>query len=582
MGDSDNWQEDARAFWWPLVDARFAVSQPQVKARSRVESRVESLDSEILVLQNAVYRARKLRNLNAGVGRLPAEVLLTTFLFVRDDWLPERHYNPASCAMTYRSGWMTLTHVCSGWREIAVGAPALWTAQDRILETPVYYIPTILSRARNCLLDMKVYFWDGDDEFEEDVSQVLNWLCRSVCLRLESLHLEGLPLDLLLRVLSHISPYLPNLREFHAETRNYEDGPTIELPSKLSDISTIRDLSLSGFSLPWHAAIFSHCMTDLHLHVSSHGFDTQPQRPTHAQYKGFLDAMPSLRRLTLANVIPSDSADEELHLPPNLEFFEFTSYSDDMAEIAIRLLAQIRFPNACTRVATVLHDWEDSEESNPFTSEAITRCASAFTCIGADSHATPRELVYARDQVTMSMVEHDMEVSPHGRANIHPNVLYDSWRSRTDGQYSHLNISNAKFACYLQHLNLSDLRAITLSLHACNGWTDEQWSSLGTCAPCVRRVGISLIDCLHLLHNLADFADETFALFPLLEVLVFHGPIGDEQHEKTLFSELTALTHLLYTRMDKGAPLSEVVMCKKAERWGVWDTLKGVVRVRFL
>ena len=86
-------------------------------------SRLQSLDSELGVLENASRVARRIRNMQTGPGSLPQEVLSHVFEYLQTLWFPRREYSRDKAKTVFCAGWMSVTHVCSFWREVRLLSP---------------------------------------------------------------------------------------------------------------------------------------------------------------------------------------------------------------------------------------------------------------------------------------------------------------------------------------------------------------------------------------------------------------------------------------------------------------------------
>ncbi|KZV67955.1 hypothetical protein PENSPDRAFT_32777 [Peniophora sp. CONT] len=437
-------------------------------------------------------RARKLRNRHTGGCSLPQEVLLAVFLFLRDDWPPTRSRNTETEGLKFTSGWMSITHICSRWREVALGSPSLWTKQHHILEIPALYIPTFVSRAKNCPQDLRVYhsnIQSKNTRREEDTRHILSWLCRPICVHCKHLRLEGVSESLLQRIFDQVVSFLPEL-----ESLVLKPAPSpsmqLELPARLASMHHITDLVLHGFHLPWDSPIFSSSLVHLNLDIPGDQLDSL--RPTFAQFKVLFAGLLSLRSVILYDFFPSDCSDETITMPSGLESFELYTFYDNVAALDLEFLAHIRLPDACTRAAGLNHDLDDLlPDVNP--THLVDRCASTFMSFGA-SHAH-QELVYAVNQIALFKTEHQMTIWPDGLEDIyHHSVLEtpDVFRAQSARPYAYFSISEYDFTLSCASLNLLELRTITFARYACDTWDAEQWSRVVSSAPRVHRVDVFL------------------------------------------------------------------------------------------
>ena len=77
--------------------------------------RLKTLDEEWAAIGKALIEARRIRNSYTAACRAPREIMSLIFKAVMAIWQP---YRTDTTPTTYHSGWMTITHVCSLWREV--------------------------------------------------------------------------------------------------------------------------------------------------------------------------------------------------------------------------------------------------------------------------------------------------------------------------------------------------------------------------------------------------------------------------------------------------------------------------------
>lgn len=110
---------EIRTYWGPIIDTRFSPAP------------LEQIDSELLVLQEMMTRALRLRNECAAACKLPLEILVKVFLLLRDVWPPHRDYSASQ--PVFWSGWMAITHVCSKWRLVRAPLDVAAVATDQLI-----------------------------------------------------------------------------------------------------------------------------------------------------------------------------------------------------------------------------------------------------------------------------------------------------------------------------------------------------------------------------------------------------------------------------------------------------------------
>ncbi|KZV67974.1 hypothetical protein PENSPDRAFT_754498 [Peniophora sp. CONT] len=475
--------EHARAFWYPLADTRF--SGAHVGAPSVRDSRLRTLDSELSVLEETVLRARKLRNRQSVTCGLPVEVLSTIFEFVRDLWFPSRTTSARRTKVRYGLGWITITHICSIWRDVALGTPSLWAKHDDVLNVPVEYIELVLLRAGGLSLDLSVDFGsskesnkrhggdesdsdsvygdngdssssssssggvgagvggldvDDDDDNDSESSSsssssssstsiselsiltstddddfldtperqhARTWLCRPICLRTTRIYMRGLNQATALLVLTPVAPYLEGLRILHLDV--HSPSPCA-LPGDIADIPGLTELSLKGFFMPWRSPIFSSTLTYLELLVQFHipPIRSLDAKPSLDQLRTALDSTQSLQTLILVNIVPTDlreEAEEVIVLPRTLRLFVFRFNHAFMFNTSLRLLKRLRFPETCTRYATLCK--ESAPGLSDSQKELVRLCLHNLTSFG--SHNL-RELVVSEGCISASTSEHALHV----------------------------------------------------------------------------------------------------------------------------------------------------------------------------
>lgn len=84
--------------------------------------RLQTVDSELETLRQALLQALRMRNMQTGTYRLLREILAYIFECLQPKWEPRREragQDPSKKGHVFYSGWMGITHVCSFWREVS-------------------------------------------------------------------------------------------------------------------------------------------------------------------------------------------------------------------------------------------------------------------------------------------------------------------------------------------------------------------------------------------------------------------------------------------------------------------------------
>ncbi|KZV67971.1 hypothetical protein PENSPDRAFT_687651 [Peniophora sp. CONT] len=573
-----------RAFWSPLVDTRFSGVRAQRPALAS-----QTAESELAVLEEMVLKARKLRNSCVGTGRLPAEVLVSIFLFVRATWPPR--ITRFDGVPHFHSGWMAVTHVCTIWRLAALAAPGLWAKHANVLNTPLRYLPIILSRSRNCPLEIEIDLLaitnddaDGNASLARAnaINRAQDWVCQSVCLRTACLKLYGYNVSLLEKLASLV-PHLRHLRVLRLISE--EDVLCPELPQPLASLSNITELTLMDYCLPWDSPIFSSQLTYLSLSVSDRALERQRRVPSCNQLQTLLNNAYSLQALELDDFIPTGPI-TEVHLPQILRIFLFRLRRPQPLKFvqSLELLAKLRIPEGCSRYAQLCPRGLEISDAGK---ELFAQCITAFTTfepLGA------REVVLGRSSMSTVTQERAIRIWPRNTTpTLFPptgaSIRYYINRSHyLDGPHmSHILTNSLKTYDFIESLNIIDVQIATFTSPLCRmlGRTGR-WSVFATRAPRLRVINVFIAECLPLLHALMDLADGQLVSFPALKVIVLSGVDEKGADDATFLAELTALASLVHLRKGEGAPLQEVVISKDVEAWGIWASLKDEVKITFV
>ncbi|KZV67973.1 hypothetical protein PENSPDRAFT_754497 [Peniophora sp. CONT] len=600
--------ENGRAFWYPLADTRFACAPPNAAATS-VPARLDALHAELASLEETVIRARRLCNKQSLTGRLPVEVLSSIFEFVRDKWPPSRSSNGRNAR--FYSGWMTVTHVCSIWRTVALGASCLWAKHANVLDTPVEYLQLILLRAGTLPFDLSMDLntlahEDDDEESDDSDSDSLSstssssrtpdaarrfrtarsWLCRPVCLRTTRLSIRGLDQAFLTLTLAPAVLHLSGLRELHLAMFS---PSTLALPKDIAELSGLVELSLEGFYMRWSSPIFASTLTCLKLDFERHNggyIRFLGKKYSCGQFRAMLNSMESLHTLSLVGLMPSDLEEDSqvIRLPSTLRLFRFQSNYFPSCAQNLRLLERLRFPELCTRYVGLCCDraaWAESDIEQ----ELVRHCLQNLTSFG--SHNV-QDLVLSDKCVTVATSEHPISITSDS-IKIHylEGTLTSGSRVRHSGPLmAYITIrgmSSGSLGSYFSALNVMEVQTVTFTKKAClELGCLHSWDTLTAHAPHTRKFGLFFFHCLSLLHGLAERADGRFTLFPELQVLVLHG-IGSSSVKNTeIIDQLNALANLVSMRKGAGAPLQEIVISKHAEGWAVWAELRAELKITFM
>jgi hypothetical protein len=229
------------------------------------------------------------------VLRLLPEILAIIFsfhadanptIFGRDEVIP-RGMTPAQ----FRLGWITVTHVCSLWRQVALDHRTLWT--DHQFNLGLEWTTEMLRRAGDAPLNLTfseatVPFPPYKESAAEIISQLLP--------RVSSLTIEeGAYSRAVLESLTVPAPLMSSL--------TITSGHLAVLPRSLfTDVAPkLHHLFLCN-ALPTWTTVALTCLKSLTISIDRH-MDTS-SIPSYADLFNALNAMPNLESLMLTNCLP--------------------------------------------------------------------------------------------------------------------------------------------------------------------------------------------------------------------------------------------------------------------------------------
>ncbi|VDB86981.1 unnamed protein product [Peniophora sp. CBMAI 1063] len=577
-GDDAHVKDQARAFWGPLVDTRFSG----IPARNTTTAGSWA-DAELEVLDEIVIRARKLRNRRVGTGRLPSDVLASIFLLVRDGWPPSRLFKNGQ--VRFCSGWMSLTHVSSQWRDVSLGAPSLWAKHSDVLDTPLEYLPLVLSRSKRHPLEIVVDIEESSmqadielgrgrtQEYDEGLFNLAQgWLCQSVALRARDLSIGGCNFAVL-ETLASIAPHLSNLRQLCISS--WENTP-LELPAPLANLSHLEILATTAMYTEWTSPIFSDHLTKLDLTFSDEWLRERERLISFEELHALMGRMQSLQHLDLTDLIPIGPS-QEIRLPSSTQIFTYKTeayYSSDRFAQSLRLLANIKCSATCTRFMRLclyggVNTLSDMERA------LVEHCLRTTTTFQS---CTTREIYLYSKGVSALAVEGDIIMwSPVSLPQPFTHAMH--YGSYHGPHLSHLDINGLNMRGFLDAMNIEETRVATLPRRLFLEHPAFVQLSLRT--PALQRLGFSLSNSSVLLHSMMDTLDGRFTVFPLLEIIVLHGIDETNANDADFIPELTALVGLVHLRKDEGAPLREIVISKTAGAWGIWGSLREEITITF-
>jgi hypothetical protein len=241
-------------------------------------------------------------------------------------------------------GWMTISHVCHVWREVAINTASLWSTL--VMTKSIYRWPEeCLRRSKQSALVLFADFHQGNEQHSSValLRELRNHVgrCRVLCLRLTTKDLTDL--------LSQTDT--PHLVHFHYSHLSDSESPANpSSPPPLIGDSTLRADSLrrlliSNCPVDWSASIF-HRLTYLQLHSIP-----DESRLECDAFLSFLLGMPNLEFLDLCDFLQEGNSDANYPVGgkadgKHLKNLKHVELGDNPTKIAF-LLSSLVIPPFC-------------------------------------------------------------------------------------------------------------------------------------------------------------------------------------------------------------------------------------------
>ncbi|KZV68579.1 hypothetical protein PENSPDRAFT_754023 [Peniophora sp. CONT] len=567
--------------WSSLVESRFSDNALSRVARGL---HLQTMDSELDSLMQAVFQARRMRNKKAGPCTLPAEILAYIFECLQPYWPPLREHFDSEDAGFY-SGWMSVTHVCSLWREVALSTPSLWSKPTLdILNLPHQYIPDILFRSQLTLLELKLD-WEGDFDFITKDGGLNAWLSPSICRRARRLDIAA-DMDIVALVAARLPPSqdMAQLRELSVIVHGQD---TLDLPVPFYNLSGLTSLSLHGCRAPWLSAVFSSHLTALSL-----AYNRSEDRPSYSDISTLMALLHSLGTLHWEDIVPiSESAGGNvpaITFPKSLRQLTIHVTYEDLALDALNFISHIITPSRCSRNYNIPSLSEQSTSDMALIDNALGRLLPDFSFAQCDDiEERYLDLTISRVRVIGCPIASLQSASPCAQLAQPKSTFVTNGLDIPAFSWGAPPLS---LNDYLSLLALEHLHSISLDVQTIRDLAkDNSWPCLLRSSG-VHRIGVErpymnsmyallvkLLDALGTSY-IRDPGDEPHILFPQLEVLAL--PLfEDEVEHRDLVVSLISLVH---ARREQRVPLRELVVPLSAASWSVWNTLRSTVRVSFI
>ncbi|KZV63394.1 hypothetical protein PENSPDRAFT_657330 [Peniophora sp. CONT] len=599
----------AREAWSSLLHSRFDACVHAAQSHFPGAS-LELADIELRVVEEQVVHARQQRNKVAGACRLPPEILSSIFLFAKDSWHPRYGWGPTcksvalnkdqpgKLQMEYTLGWMVLLHICSVWRQAALGAPFLWTHVP-VMDLHIHAIPTFLARSRGLPLSVYVNTDVWPDDGSVPVPATGSWLCKSVLRRTEVLTFEDVHDIQLWQYLSKLCYPMPLLHTFEVDNSNHE-GPRLLsfLPKDVFARSApnLLEVSITNSGFAWDSALLSANIVNLSLTIDNTEIDEayiMACLPSSEQFYATLSTMKSLERLTLNNVLPRSAdvmpIEYTLSLPDSLTWLNVNAGIDPLVNSGIAFFTDVHFP-AHTRAHLYIEVGESVDVDN--------RLPALVSTIFGGTESTPFELNLSRLAICMMYTPRPLETIlkssiPESFDSFQGARLTTGSRGLWTRFHGH---DSASILAHIPLLRLTTLQVLTITPDALEFFsrTPDAWITAFSVAKDVHSIvipysdALSLLDALCEVHGASEDAT-SFTLFPRLTRMALHKDPADKHREKQDSAEFAdkrttlgvSLVEFLQLRRDKGAAVQSIYVAEGLSGLDVWARAGALACVEF-
>lgn len=601
-----------RYAWENIVRSRFSFAEAHRVPRT---DRLHMLELELQTMRSHYAVALRYRNAAVAACSLPPEVLAAIFSFAQDSWSPNywfanaTSYHGPDAPLRYFLGWMTVTHVCTQWRQVsditsrarsrsnpdnipiilqvALNSPHLWQNLDCIHLDPRRATDYLL--LSGCLpLHLKLSEADLPYQATKDTPVVAgNWITKSTLQRTERLDVN-FKQHRFEQWASCLELPAPALKRLSITIKSTNDRPSLLsrniFASRCPPLLT--HLHLEGCYSSWRSPLFSANLT--HLRLGASDFTSFKEHlPTINQLQDLISYMPVLQELQLDGTLPRKGRGETetMHLSPPFKKMHITLLSHDTFERYANFWSHFTFDPTTVVAADIWIDefayaYSDDEEEDH--EDVITSFGPLF-----DNAPPPFELAIADEYVTVRY--NPLPPLDEWIVNVRGDMKRGYERREDPIHGSRHLFAHANFLLYVEYWPLQDLHTIVLCSETMAQFKDmTMWTTRFAHARAVRRIAVPYLDSLQLLYALTETQTNTvhvitFALFPCLEEVVLVGD-KDEAKMAALHAPLdVSLLDVLHTRRERGAPISQLVVDGAMWAWDIWSRVAAAgTPVRYL
>ncbi|VDC01808.1 unnamed protein product [Peniophora sp. CBMAI 1063] len=548
--------------WLALVRSRL----DGIAERQDLPTRLRDLEA----IDRAIVEARQLRNARAWPRTLPSEIWVKVFMQCRSLWYTGRYID-----QPFRFGWMTVTHVCSSWRQIALGAPILWTDLTfNALSLPHQFVPDILARAGSAPLDVSIY-WQNNRPTPRDLNI---WLSSSTCRRVRTLSLSGAAaaLETAIAHLSHSTPHLSYL-----SLSCNEEVPATLASSSLKDAPRLRRLALTNCELPRSLPPSFRYLAHLSIH-SREGY-----LPPYSTLRDVL-TLPGLQRIDLSDIVPindtTQSSFPTLVLSEDLRRFDFQILNQEPAVEGIFFVSCLQFPWKCS-CSIEICAYEPPDVIEPLLHGVLSRLLPRLSFSGSPNSMKATHVFLGDiDYLQICSTKVEAKLSRVGRRmrghSSADEIINDITIRLADVQRAPLY----SLVAHSRFLTLDTLRGISISSSAISALNEPTIAGELHRAANISRLDIhpfadedhrKLLDVLSRSYEVAAGSGPR-VLFPKLETVVWQY---NPRYSAEDVVQAVAILDFLRCRSEQGAPIREIAIPPHVSHWAVWHTVRSTARI---
>ncbi|KZV62394.1 hypothetical protein PENSPDRAFT_758740 [Peniophora sp. CONT] len=536
---------------------------------------IHDLDRELALLQTFTALAKQKRNSRAGACHLPPEILNLVFHKVQYIWRPYRddvQVDPAASETTpvprYAAGWMSVTHVCSFWRQIALSSPALW--QDiHILDVHPDYSYGILARSDRQPLQLTFAGkWAFKPEDAHAALVICTWFSGTVFRRLKALKIEcRAPVPAVLQALTQEAPDIQVLDINISCARS--------LPSNLLNSVLplqLRQLSIRNCTLSPDTRLFAPTLVHLNLDYP----EVVPGKYlTTAYLLRALSSMSNLETLRLSNVLRhgrADDANTALHtiaLPAT--FKELSLEVLDLSQCilpVLDLLEHLSLPQ--TASINVIQD-ESIQEEALFADQDVPMIRRLFATVSA---------FLARNTVPLELSISSEGYSIYPQLSGGPSVDFRHDVTTLATPVSMVPLLSALPSAHATSLVFTSPSLLIAMQQQCSLKVNA-WLEYFSQARIVRSVTLSLYYSAELWLTLNKPGSD---LFPQLDTIIltcdlYKGSAPRPTPDPQVPPLVLGLTEVIESRRKTHMPIREVKITETMAGWDVWGAVSRLVKV---